>query len=128
MPADPLGLAHDWLDHDAGPVVRPYTVTQGRVSPTGGDIDMLAFVVATTPKNYPGARLQPEHDAIVAAAWEPIPVVELASTLDLSVGVVRVLLGDLRSAGLISMHEPPAASRPHDVDVLKAVVNGLRAL
>jgi hypothetical protein len=55
-------------------------------------------------------------------------VVELASKLDLSVGVVRVLLGDLRSAGLISLYEPPAASQPHDVDVLKAVVNGLRAL
>ncbi|GIM97008.1 DUF742 domain-containing protein [Paractinoplanes toevensis] len=128
MPADSPGLAHDWLDHDAGPVVRPYAVTQGRVAPTGGEIDMLAFVVATAPVDHRGARLQPEHDAIVAAAWEPIPVVELASTLDLSVGVVRVLLGDLRSAGLISMHEPQAASRSHDVDVLKAVVNGLRAL
>ncbi|GAA2630467.1 DUF742 domain-containing protein [Paractinoplanes durhamensis] len=128
MPADPPRIAHDWLDHDAGPVVRPYAVTQGRVAPTGGAIDMMAFVVATTTESRPGARLQPEHHAIVAAAWEPIPVVELASTLDLSVGVVRVLLGDLRSAGLISMYEPPAASRPHDVDVLKAVVNGLRAL
>jgi uncharacterized protein DUF742 len=128
MPADPLRLAHDWLDHDAGPVVRPYTMTQGRVTPAGDEIDMLAFVVATAPEHHQGARLQPEHDAIVAAAWEPIPVVELASTLDLSVGVVRVLLGDLRSAGLISMYEPPAASQPHDVDVLKAVVNGLRAL
>ncbi|GAA0531124.1 DUF742 domain-containing protein [Paractinoplanes ferrugineus] len=128
MPADPLRLAHDWLDHDAGPVVRPYAVTQGRVAPAGGEIDMMAFVVATAPEHHRGVRLQPEHHAIVAAAWQPIPVVELASTLDLSVGVVRVLLGDLRSAGLISMYEPPAASQPHDVDVLKAVVNGLRAL
>jgi hypothetical protein len=128
MPADPMRPAHDWLDHDAGPVVRPYAMTQGRVAPAGGDIDMMSFVVATTLEAHTDARLQPEHHAIVAAAWEPIPVVELASTLDLSIGVVRVLLGDLRSAGLISMYEPPAASRPHDVDVLKAVVNGLRAL
>jgi len=133
MPADSMRPAHsrldnDWLDREAGPVVRPYAMTQGRVSPTGGGIDMMAFVVATSAETEPAGRLQPEHHAIVAAAWEPIPVVELASTLDLSVGVVRVLLGDLRSAGLISMYEPPAASRPHDVDVLKAVVNGLRAL
>jgi hypothetical protein len=120
--------AHDWLDHDAGPVVRPYAMTQGRVAPSGGEFDLVAFVVATAPEPVPGSRLQPEHYAIVAAAWEPISVVELASNLDLSVGVVRVLLGDLRSAGLISMYEPPAASQPHDVDVLKAVVNGLRAL
>ncbi len=128
MPADPLRAPHDWLDQDAGPVVRPYAMTQGRVAPSGGDFDLVAFVVATAPEPAHVAGLQPEHHAIVAAAWEPISVVELASSLDLSIGVVRVLLGDLLSAGLISLYEPPAASQPHDVDVLKAVVNGLRAL
>ena len=128
MPADPPRLAHDWLDHDAGPVVRPYAVTQGRVAPTGGEFDLVAFVVATMPELPPAPHLQPEHHAIIAASWEPVSVVELASKLDLSIGVVRVLLDDLRSAGLISLYEPPAASQPHDVDVLKAVVNGLRAL
>jgi hypothetical protein len=128
MPADPVRPAHDWLDYDAGPVVRPYAMTQGRVAPSGGDFDLVAFVVATAPEIERGFGLQPEHHAIVAAAWEPISVVELAAGLDLSIGVVRVLLGDLLSAGLISMYEPPAASQPHDVDVLKAVVNGLRAL
>jgi hypothetical protein len=127
MPADPP-RAHDWLDHDAGPVVRPYAMTQGRVAPEDGEFDLVAFVVATSGEDRGSDRLQPEHHAIVAASWEPISVVELASALDLSIGVVRVLLGDLRSAGLISLYEPPAASQPHDVDVLKAVVNGLRAL
>ena len=128
MPADPPRVTHDWLDSDAGPVVRPYAMTQGRVAPDGGEFDLVAFVVATAGDVEAGARMQPEHHAIVAASWEPISVVELASQLDLSIGVVRVLLGDLRSAGLISLYEPPAASQPHDVDVLKAVVNGLRAL
>jgi hypothetical protein len=127
MPAEHR-VSHNWLDNDAGPVVRPYAMTQGRVAPSGGEFDLVAFVVATVPALAPETHLQPEHHAIVAAAWEPISVVELASTLDLSIGVVRVLLGDLRSAGLISMYEPPAATQPHDVDVLKAVVNGLRAL
>ncbi|MCM4080677.1 MULTISPECIES: DUF742 domain-containing protein [Paractinoplanes] len=128
MPAEPRRVAHDWLDHDAGPVVRPYAMTQGRVAAEGNEFDLVAFVVAT-PADDPGPDvLQPEHHAIVAASWEPISVVELASALDLSIGVIRVLLGDLRSAGLISLYEPPAASQPHDVDVLKAVVNGLRAL
>ncbi|MFI5492980.1 DUF742 domain-containing protein [Actinoplanes sp. NPDC051859] len=123
MPAD-----HDWLDSDAGPVVRPYAMTQGRVAPAGDEFDLVAFVVATVAGTAPAPGLPPEHLALVGAAWEPTSVVELASKLDLSIGVVRVLLGDLRSAGLISLYEPPAASQPHDVDVLKAVVNGLRAL
>jgi hypothetical protein len=119
---------HDWLDYDAGPVVRPYAMTQGRVAPSGDEFDLVAFVVANAPEAAYDAGLQPEHHAIVAKAWEPISVVELAAALDLSIGVVRVLLGDLRSAGLISISEPKAATQPHDVDVLKAVVNGLRAL
>jgi hypothetical protein len=128
MPADPRRAHHDWLDNDAGPVVRPYAMTQGRVAPTGDEFDLVAFVVAISPDLPSAPSLQPEHHAIVAASWEPISVVELASKLDLAIGVVRVLLGDLRSAGLISLYQPPAASQPHDVDVLKAVVNGLRAL
>jgi hypothetical protein len=128
MPAEHLRAAHNWLDHDAGPVVRPYAMTQGRVAPSEGGFDLVAFVVATVREFAPDGQLQPEHHAMIAAAWEPISIVELASTLDLSIGVVRVLLGDLLSAGLISLYEPPAATQPHDVDVLKAVVNGLRAL
>ena len=128
MAADPLRAPHDWLDQDAGPVVRPYAMTKGRVAPSGGEFDLVAFVVATMPDIPAGAHLLPEHHAIVGASWEPIAVVELSSKLDLPLGVVRVLLGDLRSAGLISLYEPPAATQPHDVDVLKAVVNGLRAL
>ena len=128
MRAEPRRAPHDWLDRAAGPVVRPYAMTQGRVAPTGGEFDLVAFVVATMPDAPPAPHLHPEHRAIIAASWEPMSVVELASKLDLSIGVVRVLLGDLRSAGLISLYEPPAASHGHDIDVLKAVVNGLRAL
>jgi hypothetical protein len=128
MPADRRGAEHDWLDGDAGPVVRPYAVTQGRVPESGGSFDLVAFVVATMPGIASPPDLQPEHHAIVASAWEPVSVAELASRLNLAVGVIRVLLGDLRSAGLISLYDPPAASQPHDVNVLKAVVNGLRAL
>jgi hypothetical protein len=128
MPAEPLRTPHDWLDREAGPVVRPYAVIQGRVAPSSSEFDLVAFVVANVRDVPPSPQLQPEHHAIIVASWEPMSVVELASKLDLSIGVVRVLLSDLRSAGLISLSEPPASSQGHDLDVLKAVVNGLRAL
>jgi hypothetical protein len=128
MAVDPLRRPHEWLDLDAGPVVRPYALTKGRVAPSGGDFDLVAFVVATAADASGLEHLQPEHHAIMAGAWEPIAVVELASKLDLPIGVLRVLLGDLRSAGLISLHQSPAAGQPHDLDVLKAVAHGLRAL
>jgi Protein of unknown function (DUF742) len=127
MPAD-ARFPHDWLDTDAGPVVRPYTVTGGRVRPVSGALDLVAFVVATEPDAAAGRLdLQPEHRAILTIAQDPVSVAELASELDLALGVVRVLLGDLLSDGLVSAHEPSVAEIPDD-DILKAVVNGLRAL
>jgi hypothetical protein len=119
---------HNWLDADAGPVVRPYTMTGGRVRPEVGGFDLVAFVVATAPPS-PTDHMQPEHRAILVRAKRPVSVAELAAHLDLALGVVRVLLGDLLAAGLITMHEPSASSPrfPHD-DMLKAVVHGLRSL
>jgi hypothetical protein len=124
--ADQLDERHDWFDGDAGPVVRPYAVTQGRV-PAPNGVDVVAFVVATGAAAPSSARFQPEHHALVDAAGEPLPLAELASRVNLPLGVVRVLLGDLRSAGLIALYEPSGSGRLRNVDVLKAVVHGLRA-
>lgn len=126
MRGDAPGPDHDWLDSDAGPVVRPYTVTGGRVRPAVG-FDLVAFVVATPLTGEPPLHLQPEHRMILVNAQQPISVAELAAELDLALGVVRVLLGDLLAIGLISMHEPQTSNQFPD-DILKAVVNGLRAL
>jgi hypothetical protein len=118
---------HDWLDSDAGPVVRPYAVTGGRSRPSIGAFDLLAFVVSA-PDTSAGLFLLPEHRAILARAKEPVTVAELASHLDLALGVVRVLLGDLLQQQLISMNEPEVGARRPDERVLKAVINGLRSL
>ena len=118
---------HDWLDSDAGPVVRPYAVTGGRARPATGAFDLLAFVVTAGDPSR-GLFLLPEHKAILERAKQPVSVAELASHLDLAVGVVRVLLGDLLQQRLISMHEPDVSGQRPDERVLKAVINGLRSL
>ncbi|MFD2356616.1 DUF742 domain-containing protein [Nonomuraea ferruginea] len=53
----------------------------------------------------PGS-LSPEQSLILRAARNPISVADVAVELDLPVGVVRVLLGDLRDQGLISVSAP----------------------
>lgn len=127
MRSEEPGPHHDWLDDDAGPVVRPYTMTGGRVVPESGRFDLMAFVVAGPPEEA-GAGAQPEHRAIISLAQRPVSVADLAADLNLPVGVVRVLLGDLLANGRISMYEPPASRQFPDDDILEAVVNGLRAL
>ncbi|MFG1951070.1 DUF742 domain-containing protein [Micromonospora sp. NPDC048830] len=120
---------HEWLDADAGPVVRPYTLTGGRVRPTVG-LDLVAFVLAARgadPSAHP--QLHPEHRRLVELTRRPVPVAELAVELDLAVCVVRVLVGDLLARGLVTVHQRQAgAAFLPDDNILKAVVNGLRAL
>ncbi|UWZ50347.1 DUF742 domain-containing protein [Dactylosporangium aurantiacum] len=120
---------HTWVDQDAGPVVRPYAMTGGRVHPASGSFDVVAMVVANRAAVAGhGYGLQPEHRAILAYAREPLAVAELASHLDLALGVVRVLLGDLLGQGLIEMYHPAVAGELPSESILKAVINGLRAL
>ncbi|GLZ59012.1 DUF742 domain-containing protein [Micromonospora sp. NBRC 107095] len=128
MRTEPPGPQHEWLDGDAGPVMRPYTLTRGRVRSAVDNFNLVAFVVAAGVDPAGHAHLLPEHRRLVALASRPVSVAELAAELDLAVGVVRVLLGDLLAEGLVAVHEPPRAGILPDDDILKAVVSGLRAL
>lgn len=117
-----------WLDHEAGPIVRPYAMTRGRTRPAGEMFDLMAVVVAT---QVPPARsfwLTPEHLRLLELCQRPITVVDVASDLNLPLGVVRVLLGDLRVEGSISVRKPQVTGPQADEFVLKDVLNGLRAL
>ncbi|MEU1239657.1 DUF742 domain-containing protein [Micromonospora parva] len=128
MRTEPPGPQHEWLDGDAGPVMRPYTLTRGRVRSAVDNFNLVAFVVAADVDPAGQAHLLPEHRRLVALASRPVSVAELAAELDLAVGVIRVLLGDLLAEGLVAVHEPPKAGILPDDDILKAVVSGLRAL
>ncbi|WP_233604396.1 DUF742 domain-containing protein [Micromonospora sp. HM5-17] len=115
-----------WYDQDAGPVVRPYAVTRGRTQPVRGDFDLISLVLARRSATPP-PDLGPEQAAILARCVRPLSVAEISAELDLPVGTVRVLLGDLLELGLIESHAPPIMDAPSD-ELLEAVLAGLRAL
>jgi hypothetical protein len=117
-----------WLDEDAGPVVRPYAVTGGRTRPTAGEFDLITLVVATKPVAGVREPLSPEHHAILRLCQRPQSVAEVSAHLDLPVGIVRVLLGDLLDRGLILARGPNTSTPQPSQRVLKAVINGLRSL
>ena len=92
-----------WMDGDAGPVARPYTVTAGRTRPQGETyFDLIDIVVATRAQPAGTFSAGPEHNRILDLCQHPMVVAELASYIGLPLGVVRVLLADLLYAGLIS--------------------------
>ncbi len=125
QPTDDDGI---WLDQEAGPVVRPYAMTRGRTRPATGDFDLITLVVATQAELSVHTGLGPEHVAIMRLCQRPLSVAEVSAYLDLPVGIVRVLLGDLLDRGLILARGPQAEAQGPSQRVLKAVINGLRSL
>ncbi|MEU6098164.1 DUF742 domain-containing protein [Streptomyces sp. NPDC047079] len=131
MSGDGQGSSH-WYDDEAGPVVRPYAMTRGRTSHGAQHrLDLIAVVVTEPHVDDPGAdpSLSPEHMDIVELCRDtPQSVAELAAELDLPVGVVRVLVGDLVDEELVHVSRPVPPAELVDESILRDVINGLRAL
>ncbi|MGW1776971.1 DUF742 domain-containing protein [Streptomyces sp. NPDC002104] len=124
--------AGQWFDDDAGPVVRPYAMTRGRTSHAGQHrLDLIALVVAESAADDPvwDTTLSPEHaDILGLCLLRPQSVAEIAAELDLAVGVVRVLIGDLVDDELVHVTRPVPPAELPDESILREVIDGLRAL
>jgi Protein of unknown function (DUF742) len=95
-----------WLDRDAGPIVRPYALIGGRTRPSGETF---------------------EHLTLLRLCRRPTPVADLAADLELPLGVVRILLSDVRERRLITVAHP-VPKRLTDPQLLREVADGLRRL
>ena len=131
MSTDGQGRSH-WFDDEAGPVVRPYAMTRGRTTSAAQHrLHLIAVVVAETQADDPEGdhTLSPEHVDIVDLCRDaPQSVAELSSELDLPIGVVRVLVGDLVDAEFVHVNRPVPPAELPDESILRDVINGLRAL
>ena len=122
------GFGDRWLDREAGPVVRPYAVTKGRTQPRGeqpfGLIDVVFATGERPPEHF---RPGPEHRRILSLCRRPTPIADVIFEVDLPIGVVRVLLGDLAGEGMIrvifTQSEPGTEQR-----LLRMVLDGLESL
>lgn len=129
-----------WFDDAAGPVVRPYAMTRGRTrsSVEQAKLDLIALVIAERVDGVKGVgtrhaqddhTLAPEHvDIVELCRRDPQSVAELAAELDVPVGVVRVFIGDLIDAELVRVTRPVPPAELPDENILREVINGLRAL
>ncbi|MCT9083500.1 DUF742 domain-containing protein [Streptomyces fulvoviolaceus] len=131
MSTDGQGSSH-WFDDEAGPVVRPYAMTRGRTTSAAQHrLDLIAVVVTEPQADDPEGdhSLSPEHVDIVDLCREaPQSVAELSSELDLPIGVVRVLIGDLVAAEFVHVNRPVPPAELPDESILRDVISGLRAL
>lgn len=127
VPPDGTPSGEEWLDEEAGPLVRLYGVTRGRTHAEAHHIDLLTVVIAAGPPPS-DSRLGPEHLAILRMCRQPVAVVEIGSSLDLPVGVLRVLIADLHERGLVTLRLPNQAARRPSEPLLEELLNGLQQL
>jgi Protein of unknown function (DUF742) len=115
-----------WADEEAGRVVRPYALVGGRTQASGANFDLVAMVTVSRRITPDPHVLEPEHLQLLCLC--PASVADLAAGLKLPVGVVRVILADLRNRGFIRVHRPVQPSQLPDVALLRRVADGLRRL
>lgn len=127
------GESFGWVDEAAGPVVRHFAVIGGRTRTRQrhSGFDLVAIIQTADVPEVVGRRVftpGPEHEHILEMCRLPLSVAEVASELDLPVGVVRILLGDLLDNGLIDVRRPARVAQFPHAGVLKEVIDGLSAL
>lgn len=111
----------------ANPWVRPYVLTGGR---TRSRQNLFVHTLVAVQDYDPtfSARLLPEARSLYERAYATTEsIAELSAHCGISLGVTRVLLGDM-AAGNRVMINPEAYTSPFDPNLLERVIDGLRQL
>lgn len=104
--------------------LRPFVITSGRTATADPDIGLETQV--TIRPGAPPVRLSPEMRAIVGICADPLSVAEISARLRMHLGVTRILVGDLRAAGVLDVHV--LTNDFPDPETIMRVIRGLRAI
>jgi Protein of unknown function (DUF742) len=116
------------LDQAAGPLIRPYALVRGRTMPVGERFDLVSMVTVNRQAAPDPSTLEPEHLRVLTLCRIPRSVADLGTELTLPLGVICVILGDLREQGLVKIHKPVTLAQLPDTQILRRIVDGLRRL
>ncbi|MEV6208535.1 DUF742 domain-containing protein [Kitasatospora sp. NPDC051914] len=122
-------MSGHWYDDEAGPMVRPFTLTGGRTRSAAAERYDLLAEVSAVPDAEPATPLDHARSILLERVRaRPRPLAELAADADLPLGALRVLLGDLVQGGVVRVGPGPAEAARPDVRLLREVIQGLRRL
>ncbi|MFG1793586.1 DUF742 domain-containing protein [Nocardia altamirensis] len=117
-----------WFDEAAGPLVRPYALTRGRTTGAGPELDMLTSVVVNDSAGTL-RRAEPEYADILRLCRVSQSVAEVSAQLRLPLAVTKILVGDLIGDGQLIFRAPvPTEAGPEDLNILRAVLDGIRKI
>lgn len=111
---------------DVPSLVRPYMLTAGRTE-SQVDLPLEAPIQTLAPGPWPGSDVRTR---ILVLGGDGPSVAEIAALLSLPLGVARVLIGDLVTAGYLRVHVTLGdnASTDERRDLIGRTLRGLRAL
>ena len=98
----------------------------GDEPPPAAEVSWESMVTATRIGLDSLSRLQFEQAQIVELCRRPTSVTELAAGLQVPVGVARLLVSELRQAGMVTAHEPRFGGNEPSGEVLDRLLAGLR--
>ncbi|MEV6771916.1 DUF742 domain-containing protein [Nocardia sp. NPDC051030] len=84
-------------------VVRPFMMTSGRTTPVVDGL-RIETLVRATPAAL-SAPLRFELERVVRLCQSPLSIAEIGATLRVPIGVARVLVSDLLSAGHVAVSQ-----------------------
>jgi hypothetical protein len=106
--------------------LRPFVLTAGRVYDAESGIGPETQVVVRRD-GPPRPVLSPESAAIVEVCDAATSVAEVSARVGLHLGVTRVLINDLRTAGVLRVYTMDT-TQPHSPETILRVIRGLRAI
>ena len=114
-------------EEDPG-LVRPFAVTRGRAGKDLHSLDILTLVMAARTEADSVGLNREYREILRLCQHRALSIAEIAAHMNLLLAAVKVLVSDLIDAGYL-IHRPPvtAAGRP-DINLLQAVLEGVRKL
>ncbi|MBW8482775.1 DUF742 domain-containing protein [Actinomadura parmotrematis] len=122
VPPSWTGGRHRW--------VRQFVRAGGRVRPPR-HLDVHALVAARGFDAGAAARMEPDARALYGAAGRgPATVAELSAATGMSLGLTRIVLGDLFASGHLRHGDTAGAGAadPYDPQMLERLLDGLQRL
>jgi Protein of unknown function (DUF742) len=116
------------LDDDPGPLVRPFAVTRGRAGKHLHGLDILTLVMSARPETDSAGLDREYREILRLCQHRALSVAEIAAHLKLLLAAVKVLISDLIDSGYLIYQSPRQAAAQPDLQLLQAVLDGVRKL
>ena len=105
--------------------VRPFLVTAGR---TKSSVEGLQFETLIQSTALGGDDLRFEPARVFALCESATAIAEISAHLEMPIGTVKVVIGDLIDSGHLDVHQTIDTSDTEDIQLISRLIDGVRRL